>query len=74
MTSTELCETCGFAIHPDAHVVQGEAVIRAGPNLKNEPVLVPGRVFLFHAECWGAGLAGYKEIHRGLLSEVQARS
>lgn len=74
MTTTELCEVCGFAIHPDADVVQGEAIIRAGLNLKNEPVLVAGRVYLFHAECWGAGLTGYKEIDRGFLAEVQARS
>jgi hypothetical protein len=74
MTSTENCEACRFAIHPDHEVVQGETVIQSGLNAKNEPVLGAGRVVLFHAECWGAGLPGYKEIYRGLLSEVQARS
>jgi hypothetical protein len=71
---TEFCEVCGFAVHPDAPVVQAETIIRSGLNLKNEPVLAAGRVLLFHAECWGAGLAGYKEIDRGLLTVVQARS
>lgn len=71
---TEFCEVCSFAVHPDAHVVHGGAVFRAGLNLKNQPVLVAGRVYLFHAECWGAGLPGYNEIGRGPLGAVEVRS
>jgi hypothetical protein len=73
MSTSAFCESCRSDIHPDDRTVQGEAVIDARLDPEDEPVPVPGRVFLFHAECWGAGLSGYKEIDRGLLSDVQAR-
>ena len=76
MTSeiVNLCGACGLPVHPDNDVVQGEQIIRAGLNTKDEPILQPGRVEYFHEGCWSLAAQDYKELDRGPRDEVESRS
>lgn len=68
-----LCEACGFAVHPDNEVVRAVTITQGGPHTK--PVILRGeQVILFHQACWGSGVGGFEASDRGTPDEVEAPS
>ena len=68
-----LCEACGFPLHPDNEMVQAVSIRQGGPH--NKPVVIRGeRVVLFHEACWGSGVGGFEAVDRGTLEDVASKS
>lgn len=75
MTS-EIVQTCGLCqrvLAPTDDVVQTEKIGQVHPVDGSTPeIILLGE--WFHASCWGKGHAPFREIDRGPLAQVLARS
>ena len=68
-----LCGVCQQQLAPTDHVVQTVRIEEIHPvDGSTREVTLVGE--WFHAGCWGDGSAPFREIDRGPLSEVLARS
>ena len=75
MTSeiAQTCGACGRVLNPIDNVVQTEKIRQVHPvDGSTREVVLNGE--WFHASCWAQGRAPFREIDRGPLAEVLARS